>query len=513
MKKILCIIILSIITFSSCNKDNSNPVNTNTAPATPILISPTDSATGVSVSTTFSWKTIANADSFSLQVSLSNSFENYVFNKSGLTGTSKQVTGLNYLTLYYWRVNATNKYGTSNWSNTNSFITTGTLPEVPVLFSPVTGTTNVSTMATLNWYASSEATSYTLQLSKNSLFTSLEYDQSGLTGTSQQVNKLNNLTLYYWRVSASNNYGTSGWSNTNSFTTIGSPPEIPVVLSPANGSINVTTPPTLSWNASTNAISYSLQISKDSSFTILEYNQSVITGTNKQVPGLIKYTLYYWRVSATNFYGTSQYSNIWNFTTSTATPCPGTPTVTYAGKIYNTVQIVDQCWLKENLDVGIMIEANIKQKDNGLIEKYCYNNDTANCSIYGGLYQWDEAMQYVTTEGTQGICPVGWHLPSKQDLTLLFINVNFSGNSLKEIGQGWGSGAGNNKSGFSALLSGCGTVNNYFSELGYITWFWSSNLGSATGTSYSMYLKFDVNIILDNNYGKDSGFSIRCIKD
>jgi hypothetical protein len=33
-------------------------------------------------------------------------------------------------------------------------------------------------------------------------------------------------------------------------------------------------------------------------------------------------------------------------------PCPGTPTLDYAGKTYHTVQIGSQCLLKENLDVG-----------------------------------------------------------------------------------------------------------------------------------------------------------------
>ena len=53
-------------------------------------------------------------------------------------------------------------------------------------------------------------------------------------------------------------------------------------------------------------------------------------------------------------------------------PCPGTPTVTYYGKTYNTVQIGNQCWLKENLDVGTMINTNSssnKQTNNGIIEK------------------------------------------------------------------------------------------------------------------------------------------------
>src|ERR1035437_2197706 len=100
-------------------------------------------------------------------------------------------------------------------------------------------------------------------------------------------------------------------------------------------------------------------------------------------------------------------------------PCSGIPTVDYAGKTYNTVSIGDQCWLKENLDVGTMINGIDTSKNNGIIEKYCYNNDTTNCTTYGALYQWDEAMQYVTTSGAQGICPTGWHIPDSAEFTAL----------------------------------------------------------------------------------------------
>jgi uncharacterized protein (TIGR02145 family) len=96
-------------------------------------------------------------------------------------------------------------------------------------------------------------------------------------------------------------------------------------------------------------------------------------------------------------------------------PCPNLATVVYEGKTYNTVAIGNQCWLKENLDVGTQINGSLEQTNNSLIEKYCYGDLAANCTTYGGLYQWNEAMQYVTTPGTQGICPIGWHLPTQTD--------------------------------------------------------------------------------------------------
>ena len=59
------------------------------------------------------------------------------------------------------------------------------------------------------------------------------------------------------------------------------------------------------------------------------------------------------------------------------------------------------------MNIGIRIDGNVAQSDNELIEKYCYNNAEDSCDVYGGLYQWNEAMQYSLAEGVQGVCPEG----------------------------------------------------------------------------------------------------------
>ncbi len=197
-------------------------------------------------------------------------------------------------------------------------------------------------------------------------------------------------------------------------------------------------------------------------------------------------------------------------------PCPGIPTVTYAGKTYNTVQIGEQCWLKENLDVGTMIESNSaddNQTDNGIIEKYCYYNDPANCNTYGGLYQWDEAMQYVNDEGGQGICPNGWHLPTYTEFLTLSEEVNGDGNALKEIGQGTDGGAGTNESGFSALLAGNRFNNNgEFGGVGDGAYFRISTEINNFST-YGMSLHNYQSVVHFDNHGKGTGVSVRCVKD
>jgi uncharacterized protein (TIGR02145 family) len=196
--------------------------------------------------------------------------------------------------------------------------------------------------------------------------------------------------------------------------------------------------------------------------------------------------------------------------------CPGTPTVTYAGKTYNTVQIGSQCWLRENLDVGTMVLGSQEQTDNDTIEKYCYGDSTVNCDTYGGLYQWKEAMQYDTTQGVRGICPAGWHIPTLAEFQTLSTTVGGDGNALKAIGQGTGGGIGTNTSGFSALLAGYlegyGAVR--FIHLADSAIVWSSTLHDATRPHNLNLVTWFSNISLYYYYWReDFGFSVRCIKD
>jgi len=195
--------------------------------------------------------------------------------------------------------------------------------------------------------------------------------------------------------------------------------------------------------------------------------------------------------------------------------CPEAPTVLYEGKLYKTVKIENQCWLKENLDVGIMINRIQSASNNGVIEKYCYGDSITNCNKYGGLYQWNEAMQYVTIEGTKGICPTGWHIPIGAELVTLQTTVDYNSNALKAIGQGTGSGQGTNTSGFSALLAGSRTTNGTFYNLNSYAFFWSSVPSNMTDSfdSFIMYMFYYDNLL--NIYGDkwEKGYSVRCLKD
>jgi uncharacterized protein (TIGR02145 family) len=205
-------------------------------------------------------------------------------------------------------------------------------------------------------------------------------------------------------------------------------------------------------------------------------------------------------------------------------PCVGTPLVAYEGQTYTTVQIGTQCWLKENLNVGTMVPGIFSQTDNDTIEKYCYYNDDDNCAEYGGLYQWDEIMQYETGAGMRGICPPGWHVPTDAAWCTLTKYIDPSidcyaiGNSGSNFGTklksttGWaGSGNGTNTSGFTALPAGYRTNIGSFGGLSFYADFWSSTKGGPVYWYRS--LVYNDNGIFRYHYDKTAGMSVRCLKD
>ncbi|MCD4788885.1 MAG: T9SS type A sorting domain-containing protein [Bacteroidales bacterium] len=220
----------------------------------------------------------------------------------------------------------------------------------------------------------------------------------------------------------------------------------------------------------------------------------------------------------------------YTFQFATNIPCPGTPTVTYEGQVYNTIQIFSQCWLKENLNVGTMIPGTQVMEDNGVIEKYCYDNDPANCNTYGGMYRWDEMMQYTTTQGVQGICPPDWHILTDEEMKILegYADSQYvvgdpiwdqsnwrgidAGVNLKST-NGWNSGGnGTDLYGFSALPGGVYSYQYGFTYLGDQSYFWSSTEFTYEKPWYRT-LKFNEEGVKRWVYAKHHGFSVRCVMD
>ena len=183
----------------------------------------------------------------------------------------------------------------------------------------------------------------------------------------------------------------------------------------------------------------------------------------------------------------------------------------YARKIYNTVTIGTQTWLKENLDIGVMINGSNNQVNGNGIEKHCYNDDPTNCDTYGGLYQWSEAMQYVTTGGVQGICPSNWHIPTKTEYETLETYV--SDQATKLIDENARNGYSyTNETGFSVLFAGRRDTDGFFrNTLLRYAFLWTSS-GSASGANIIRLYYSGSTVTSTRNNGTYS-YSVRCIKN
>ena len=207
--------------------------------------------------------------------------------------------------------------------------------------------------------------------------------------------------------------------------------------------------------------------------------------------------------------------------TGTITPTCGLPfTDDRDQRTYNTVQVGTQCWISGNMDIGTRINGSQTQANNGVIEKYCFNNLDTNCSIYGGLYQWDEMMQFTTTPGAQGICPAGWHLPTDGEMMAMVTylgGLGIAGGKLKETGtMHWSSpntGA-TDETGFTAFAASFRDYMGGFSTpLGERTSFWTSTQnGTSYGWDYTLVFNSD-DITRNSGAMKSNGFSVRCLKN
>ena len=265
------------------------------------------------------------------------------------------------------------------------------------------------------------------------------------------------------------------------------------------------------------------------------------------ITGLAANTTYYVRAYATNSAGTA-YGEEVTFTTLSAggtavideKSCPEAQTVTdHEGNVYATVQIGDQCWMKENMratkysDGTSITQASVTQAD--MSTRYYY--DPGQAANYGYLYNWPAAKgPSSVSANNQGICPTGWHVPSDGEWTQLVQYVGGQSNYLcsnnssyiaKALASttGWASStnqcavgntpASNNATGFSAVPAGR-HYGSSFDRSGSYAYFWSS---TERNSSIAYYRSLDYNTAsVNSNYNvnydrKSDGYSVRCLRD
>ena len=200
----------------------------------------------------------------------------------------------------------------------------------------------------------------------------------------------------------------------------------------------------------------------------------------------------------------------------------GTVTDERDGQIYKTVKIGDQEWMAENL--------NLVTDDS-----YCYNDSAEYCSKYGRLYLWKTAMDSAGTWSTngkgcgysgdcsptypvRGLCPKGWHLPTKDEFDTLLVAVGgqFTAGTMLRSTSGWNDDEGkiyngSDAYGFSALPAGIKVIDKYETE-GCVADFWTSNEGYGNNV-YILDLECGYDIASVRAIYNCIGLSVRCLKD
>ena len=207
-------------------------------------------------------------------------------------------------------------------------------------------------------------------------------------------------------------------------------------------------------------------------------------------------------------------------------------------RVYKIVKIApdgkdySQIWMAENLNYADSVRTPSLKGRNA-----CYRDSAKYCKVGGRYYSWMAAIDYlnlakdsanplncgrgktcaINNRKVQGICPDGWHLPSKDELGQLIValgNSYVAGQKLKAL-FGWGSsaeGRGSDAYGFTALPVGRRMGSGRYEKVGTDDYFWSSNEYSSREGKY-----MNMNNIYSQAYmyqdSKSYGQSVRCVKD
>jgi uncharacterized protein (TIGR02145 family) len=188
---------------------------------------------------------------------------------------------------------------------------------------------------------------------------------------------------------------------------------------------------------------------------------------------------------------------------------------------FDSVSIGGQTWMAENLHYPIS-------------GSKCYDNDPANCEMYGHLYDWATAMDISLScnysdcsdqiqPRHRGICPEGWHMPSNVEWDKLYRDADgdngtsslyespVAGRYLKTT-SGWkDNGNGEDAYGFAALPGGNG-YNGAFRYVGFSGYWWSANEDDSNN-SYFRYISHHGDDAYLGANDKRGLYSVRCVRD
>jgi len=193
------------------------------------------------------------------------------------------------------------------------------------------------------------------------------------------------------------------------------------------------------------------------------------------------------------------------------------------GKKYVYVTIGQQVWMAENLNYAA--ENSKCYGENGQVctssndcSTLSDNEIQDNCEKYGRLYNWLTAManSASSTSNVKGVCPNGWHIPSKDEWEALIKKVGNSqaaGIGLKAKSDLWPDNSyTNDEYGFSALPGGLGNWDKYYYVGSYGFWWSTREREENAQHAYSWAIDTDD---MTSSYSSKEGIfsSVRCLKN
>src|SRR6185503_325877 len=228
---------------------------------------------------------------------------------------------------FCWKVRAVDAHGNASaYSSTFEFTVDTTPPDVPDLSTPTDGSTIGTDSPTLQWSdeSTSGATNYdVLFVTKGASCDFTGQSPTNVSTNSQAKSGLADAT-FCWKVRAVDAHGNaSAYSSVFEFTVDTTPPDVPDLSSPADGSTIGTDSPTLQWSdeSPSGATNYDvLFVTKGASCDFTSQSPTNVS-TNSQAKSGLADATFCWKVRAVDAHGNaSAYSSTFEFTVDTTPP-------------------------------------------------------------------------------------------------------------------------------------------------------------------------------------------------
>ncbi|MCP9291418.1 T9SS type A sorting domain-containing protein [Gracilimonas sediminicola] len=375
-------------------------------PSAPELLFPVNSATGLEDTVTAVWSSVENADSYIFEGSETSDFSDpNNFYMEGITDTTLFIPELPPDRELFWRVKTLSGEQESEWSEVFSFFTTenSLMPDPITLIFPLDMSPDQPLEMTFVWRSDVFADEYQIQIDESDAFTSPVADNT-VQDTLFASGTLEESTTYFWRVRGINEYGAASWSQVFSFTTLQTLPDAPQLLSPAKGTTGVEDTLTIKWRSVEGADSYTLEVSGVDDFNSEDnFLAEGIEDTTYFGDGLPPSVTFYWRVKTVVGEDESEWSEVFNFTTTENSAKPKSiALIAPADEVQDLPLEISFLWHSDSYAE----EYQIKVAEDAAFSSIIFNNSDVDTSITiteglaeGSTYYWRVRGTNVYHEG------------------------------------------------------------------------------------------------------------------